>query len=352
MATASSSEDDATAFMNEVLLGKTAAVAAPKNKHNDNHTAAAAAAAPHHSSYWLDESNTLPAVTKRGASNVALFARTVYAALRHGEKLGGEYTDTAAAARPVPIGATGQTLSEYRVRHGDDASPLAVGVAWYTREAHHDPLGLDPMMLSMFLLAFCARLVYPSLMDAFILTIFVAFAELAVWFVVRAASPTIAKALDVCESPWIGFVYNWFAFVAGLATGALVLATWPGLQSLWDALGDTHCGDSEGVFLVWAPCTDAGAFICQTLLFVLVFAAAFDPLYVPSMIALVLVVPLARISQTTYDAANNLMMQALSAAFFWAWFSAPIKGTYVWNMLVALSCYVFVYSIAALSATI
>lgn len=278
--------------------------------------------------------------------SLSLAADATWRALRHGESMhGGDKQQQT----PPPVGARGDTLSDYITKW--NSRSVAVGTGWYVREQHHDPVGADPFMMSMFLVAFSAGLFYTSFVEAFILLVILDFVETLVWFTARSVSPVLAAELNACESRWVALVYNIFAIGAGLGTAFFVRETWPGLQSVWDALADLKCG-SDGHFLVWAPCTDAQTFVAQALVFVLIFLAAFRTLYVPAIVGLVLVVSLVWTTKVTYDAANNIMLQALTAAYFWAWMAAPIKGTYVYNGLIALSFYLFTYSIAALSGVL
>ena len=296
----------------------------------------------------ISDSTTFDFVSKVGSS-LGHAVRASWRGIRYGETM--EHHDDESGDESgeqlTPIGSAGGSLSEY-VSKWKGKNRFQATTGWYIREANHDPLGADPWMMSMFLVAFAARMFYSSFVEAIFLALIIMLVEWLTWMIVRAAMPIVSKELDLSESGIVTLVYNIFSFAAGITVGSFVLHTWPGLLSIWEALENKGCG-SNGVYLVWAPCTDAQTFIIVALLFLMIILSAFKYFYVASTVIILLLIPLAKIASTEFDVFNNILMTSVTSAFFLAWMAAPIKRTYVWNGLFALSAYLTIYSFAALS---
>jgi len=279
----------------------------------------------------------------------------------HGEKLKLSSDEVSALPKPErwikPIGASNGTRSEYTVRWNNDRSfwPTA---GWWMREAHHDPLGTDPMMMSMLSIAFVAGMFYATFIEGLLFCLILEAIEWITWLSIRAYSKVMSAELDVCESRGIAMVYNFLVFPIGLILAKFVLYTWSSarhhkgsLHTIWEALiHDKHCDADSGVFLVWAPCTDAVLFITMALLFLCIIFASFGRLYVPSLVMLALLVPFAAVTGATYHVFNTLVFTIVTCFYFLACTVKPIKGTYVLNLFISIAFYLFVYCISALSA--
>ena len=278
--------------------------------------------------------------------------RASWRGLVYGEKMvcaDDEQDDAAPAAAVVAIGdSDGSELSQY-ISKWKGKNRFQAITGWYVRVAHHDPLGSDPWMMTTFLIAFAATMFYDTFVEALFLTLVLAFAEWILWMVVRASMPIVSRELDAAESGIITLVYNIFSIGAGLGVGTYVRHTWPGLLSIWKGLENKACG-SDGVSFVWAPCMDTQTFFAVALLFTFIILSSFAYFYVASWVLLLLLVPFAAFTAIEFDVFNTLLLTTVSVAFFLAWMVAPIKRTYVWNMFFAISLYLFIYSIAALSA--
>jgi hypothetical protein len=321
------------------------------------------------------------------ASAVSAFAMGSWRGLAYGEQLQDSDEDTKFRAskperdRVRPIGSKGGTRSEYIVYWNNKTDGGGVSDArrqfeatagWWLREAHHDPLGADPMMMSMLLIAFSAGMLYSSFLEALLLCLVIEAFEWLTWLIVRASSEIIAKELNACESRGVAMVYNFVVFGVGVALAKFVLYTWNAtsdasahgrhhhhgadgaLYSVWDAmLRDKHCARDSGVFLVWLPCTDTVTFITIALLFLCLIFASFRRLYIPSMIMLALLVPtIALAAPDSKRVFNTLLFTVLTSLYFLAFMLHPIRQTYVWNLLIATAFYLLVYCMVTLSSGI
>jgi len=246
------------------------------------------------------------------------------------------------------VGGRGEALSRYWLEAVPGETQFEATAGWYLNEAHHDATGADPSIVSMFMLAFLARLVYSSALEAFVFAMFVALAELVVWFAVRLVWPGISRHLDSTESVWLAFVYNLVSFVSGVAVGSYCLAVWPGMTSVAASIRAT-C-DVYDEHILWLPCTESRIFVVLAVLFVLSMFSAFASLYAYVLSALVLVMPLSvlvlRVDRHLPVATfYTLLFASLSMAYFYASFVRLLANSYVWNLLLSVTYYLFVVSI-------
>ena len=246
----------------------------------------------------------------------------------------------------VLIGAQGKTLARYWIELGPH-NRFQSTAAWYLNEAHHDPTGSDPTMIAMFLVAFLARFVYASALEAFVFGLIISPLDALVWFVARAAWPVISQSLDATESIWLTFVYNLFSFATAIAVASYALALWPGLASVSDVLTQPNHNTS---YFLWVNGVDTRVFLALLYLFMLALFSGFAALYAVSLFGFVLFAPFS-VAILRFDEHeplrlfNSLLFCTLSMAFFYASFARPIRNTYVWNLVLAVSWYLFVISI-------
>lgn len=300
-----------------------------------------------------------------GAATAAL-ARTTWRGLAYGEMIVDEtssdedvkYVGSKPERWVKPIGAENGTRSQYIMRWGNK-NHFAATAGWWMREAHHDPQGTDPMMISMLCVAFIAGMFYSSFLEALLLCLLIEAFEWFTWLAVRGASRVIAAELDQCESRGVAMVYNFLAFFVGAGLAKYVIYTWTleggsRLHSFWDANArDVGCpAANNGVYLVWAPCTDTVSFIVVAMLFLSVVFASFRRLYVPSMLVLALLVPVTAVLATERENFFYTLFATVASVFYFMLFvAAPIKQTYMWNAAISIAFYLFAYSMLVLSRT-
>jgi hypothetical protein len=197
----------------------------------------------------------------------------------------------------------------------------------------------------MFMLAFLVRAVYATAYEAIVFLALYAVAELLVWFAVRALWPQTAKHLDDTESMWLALVYNLMAFGMGLSVASYMLAVWPGLMSVAEALG----AGSINEHLLWVDGTNARLFVVLAYLFVFVTFSAMPSLYILCATAFAVCAPIAVVvlrfdKHEPRALFHNLLFTSLSLLYFYASFVKPVRGAYLWNLLLAVSWYLFVLS--------
>lgn len=351
----------------DLILMKAAAAAAVTTKSDDR-----APAPAKDLDYDSDPADafTLPAdklvgtVAYIGAATAAL-ARTTWRGLAYGEMISedsssdedAKYVSHKPERFARPIGSENGTRSSYVLRWGAK-NHFAATAGWWMREAHHDPLGADPMMLSMLCVAFIAGMFYTSFLEALLFCLVIEAFEWLTWLVVRGASKVIAAELDMCESRGVAMVYNILAFIVGVSLAKYVLYTWGAvygvarLRSFWDANArDVGCpASNNGVYLVWAPCTDTVSFVVLAMLFLCVVFASFRRLFVPSMIVLALMVPATAVMATNRPHFFYTLFATVASVFYFMFFAiAPIKQTYMWNAAISIAFYLFAYSLLVLS---
>jgi len=241
------------------------------------------------------------------------------------------------------VGAQSKALSRYWIEH-ELKHRFQATMGWYLNEAHHDATGADPGMISMFLVAFLARTIYRTALEAIALVVLLTIVTALVWFVVRACWPVTARYLDHTESLLLAFVYDAFAFVAGLFVASYTLLVWPGLKSYAEA-----CGEVDNDTPLWVDCTNGRTFVLMAYLFVFAFLGIFSSVYRVTILALLLTAPFMIIlgfhSHETLDTFYTFTFASLSMAYFYATFARPVRGSYVWNLLLGISWYLFVVSI-------
>lgn len=248
------------------------------------------------------------------------------------------------------IGARGQTLSRYRIANNLDNN-YQVGVRWYLNEAHHDSMGADPSMMSMFIVGFLARFIYASALEAFVFGLFITLVDAIVWFTVRAMCPVIAKGLDTTESIWLTFVYNLFTFTSSVAVASYSIALWPGVDSISRIVAENGGGGASpsSISILWVDGVDFS--VCAGIVYLLLFAffSAFRPLYVMCLSAFAIFGPFS-VAVLRYDIHeppelyNSLLFASLSVTFLYACMVYPLRGTYLWNLVLAVSWYLFIIS--------
>lgn len=242
------------------------------------------------------------------------------------------------------IGAQGHTLSRYFIDN-NLANRFQVSVGWYLNEAHHDALGADPTMISIFIVCFLARFIYANAVEAFLFGLLITIFDSTVWFLARALWPVVAKGLDSTESIWLTFVYNIFTSLTAVAVGSYALSLWPGIDSMAAIVGPS----SDSYFL-WADGVNSRIVVVIVYLLLFGFFSAFPQLYTLCLTAFALSSPLA-VAVLRYDKHeplqlyNSLLFASLSVVYFYACAARPIGGSYVWNMLLSISWYLFVISI-------
>ena len=241
------------------------------------------------------------------------------------------------------VGAQSKSLSRYWLEH-ELKHRFQATMGWYLNEAHHDATGADPGMISMFLVAFLARTIYRTSLEAIALVVLITIVTAFVWFVVRACWPVTARYLDRTESLLLAFVYDLFAFVAGLFVASYTLMVWPGLKSYAEA-----CGEVDNDTPLWVDCTDGRTFVLIAYLFVFAFLGIFSSVYRVTILALLLTAPFMIIlgfhTHETLDTFYTFTFVSLAMAYFYATFARPVRGSYVWNLLLGISWYLFVVSV-------
>ena len=241
------------------------------------------------------------------------------------------------------VGAQSKTLARYWIEH-NLKNRFQATMGWYLNEAHHDPTGADPAMISMFLVAFLARAVYRTALEAIVLVVLVAVVTTVIWFLVRACWPVTARHLDRTESLLLAFVYDIFAFAAGLFVASYTLQLWPGLQSYAEA-----CGEVDSDSILWVDCTNGRTFVIIAYLFIFAFLGVFASVYRVTILALLLTAPFMIIlgfhTNEPLGVFYTFTFTSLSMAYFYATFARPIRDSYVWNLLLGMSWYLFVVSV-------
>jgi len=300
------------------------------------------------------------APTRRGPPLAALFAHNLALAIRNAASIVLHTSEEHAAEtekineeehrahesrqkHKLLVGAQNKSLARYWLEH-ELKHRFQATMGWYMSEAHHDETGADPSMISMFLIAFLARAIYSNALEAILLVVLLGIFTAFVWFVSRACFPVAARYMDRTESLLLAFVYDIFAFAAGIFVASYTLALWPGLLSYADA-----CGETNSNSVLWVDCTNGRTFVIMAYLFIFAILGVFSSVYKITILALLLTTPfmimLGFHTNEPLDVFYTFTFASASMAYFYATFARPIRGSYAWNLLLGISWYLFAVSV-------
>lgn len=276
---------------------------------------------------------------------------------------------------PRVVGVKGATLSEYAQAHrGDEwATPMQTAASWYTREMHPDPHGTDPFIMSVFLIAFLARLMFDNWLHAAATALSLWVFDAAVYMMLHWAWPVYAREMNHAETMVFSAFYNALAAAAGLVVGSFLLgAPELGLDSVWTALRRVCLDDSlvpadMTLGTLYVPCATWQVYVLLAALFLAAVFATFDAAYALLTVAIVMLPAVAALVQlpgafawisttptlhvSTKDArefvpfVRTFMVACYSAAYFLACMFTPLGNSYGYNVVFAASTYTLAASL-------